>query len=57
MVSVWHAEYCGEYWRLYDLWLLGAQDFDAFDAPVLALRRALDEHLTNCKECKREKTE
>lgn len=55
MTAVWHAYYCREAWRLYDLWLMAAGDFDALEPSVLALRRVLDEHVTNCKECKREK--
>jgi hypothetical protein len=50
----WHAEYCREAWRLYDLWLMAAQDMDAFDDVVLALRHNLDSHLQGCKKCKRE---
>ena len=53
-VSVWVAVYCREAWRLYDKWLLAASDTDALTADVLAKRRELAEHLTNCKECKRE---
>lgn len=57
MTRRWHASYCKEAWRLYDLWLMAAGDFDALEPAVLAVRRNLDEHLKTCTECKREKPE
>lgn len=57
MNAIWHATYCKEAWRLYDLWLMAAGDFDALEPAVLAVRRNLDEHLKTCAVCKREKPE
>jgi len=54
MPDTWVAIYCREAWRLYDKWLLARNDPDALTADVLAKRLAWAEHLTNCKECKRE---
>jgi len=56
MPDTWVAIYCREAWRLYDKWLLAAQNPDALAADVRAKRLAWAEHLQTCTECKREKT-
>ena len=55
--TTWHAHYCREAWRLYDLVRMATGDFDGFDPVVLRLQEDLAEHLKTCTECKREKPE
>ena len=55
MTATWHARYCREAWRLYDLVRMATGDFDGFDPVVLRLQEDLAEHLKTCTECKREK--
>ena len=55
-MKTWHARYCPDYWRLYDLIHMSTGDYDAFDPVMMKLKDDLEEHLKTCTECKREKT-
>ncbi len=54
MPDTWVAEYCREFWRLYDLWLPLRNDRNKYIESCQAWM-GLWKHIETCTECKREK--